>query len=315
MIEIIIITHNRIESLRRTIKSILDSKLCDCKITILDNCSNDGTFEYLQQLEREIENLIPIRNTVNIGPVGNLLRAYEIASEDYLWIICDDDQYDFEKIDETLSYLELNKPDVLLVGAQIPQRDGGIFNVKGFKSKISGEVDLVEIGYYFTFLPSAIISKSRLHSCNFQEAFEVADTYFPQMFWIRHIFDSNWNVHVSKYAHIIRPSIDHGLASDFRHLNGYLKAVGIILDNKYKSKMAERMYGSSLLSYAKFMAKKIIKDRHYKKIEAGELNKHLMLIDTHKKIIFLVMRLLVSFIPAKALGLGIKITRIRMGRK
>lgn len=315
MIEIIIITYNRIESLRRTIKCILDSKLCGCKITIIDNCSNDGTFEYLQQMERVFDNFIPIRNAINIGPVGNLLRAYEMASEDYLWIICDDDQYDFEKVDETLSYIEINRPDVLLVGTQVPQREGGIFNKNGFQSKILGENDLVEIGYYFTFLPSAIILKNRLHACNFREAFEIADTYFPQMFWIRHIFDPSWNVHVSKYAHITRPPIDHGLASDFRHLNGYLKAVGIISDVKYKNKMAERIYGSTSLKYAKFIAKKIIKDRYYKKIDAEELNQHLMLVDTRKKIIFLAVRLLVSFIPAKVINLSINIQKTRMSRQ
>ena len=90
-LQIILVSYNRCKKLRKTLAKILghDSPIRNCSITILDNKSTDGTSEFIEFLCKKHQNIVHVIHNRNIGGNANIARAFEIASMQYLWILCD----------------------------------------------------------------------------------------------------------------------------------------------------------------------------------------------------------------------------------
>ena len=95
-LEIILITYNRKNKLDETLKSLLaeDSPVRNCSLTLLNNASTDGTDELIEDYVSRHPNVTHIRRKRNAGADANTCLAYELASKEYLWVLCDDDKYD-----------------------------------------------------------------------------------------------------------------------------------------------------------------------------------------------------------------------------
>ncbi|MBR4591978.1 MAG: glycosyltransferase family 2 protein [Elusimicrobiaceae bacterium] len=115
-LEILLPTYNRKKHLERTLQQILaeDLPLKQVSITVLDNGSTDGTSELLSRYTAQYPNLKHIRHPKNIGGNANITRAFEMAKAEYVWVLADDDEYDFSHAEELAQALE-KKPDALLV--------------------------------------------------------------------------------------------------------------------------------------------------------------------------------------------------------
>lgn len=61
------------------------------EIVLLDNHSDDGTFEYLETCAATDNRIRIVRNTENIGPIANFQQIPEHVKGDYLLILSDDD--------------------------------------------------------------------------------------------------------------------------------------------------------------------------------------------------------------------------------
>ena len=116
---ILLVTYNRKEYLKRTFKQILavDSPIKDLDITILDNASTDGSSELIDEYSKSFPNIKHIRHVANIGGNANICRAFELAAssgKEYVWVLCDDDKYNFSNWDEVKSSID-NKDDIICV--------------------------------------------------------------------------------------------------------------------------------------------------------------------------------------------------------
>ncbi|WP_428081758.1 glycosyltransferase family 2 protein [Candidatus Avelusimicrobium fimicolum] len=96
-LQIVLITYNRKAELERTLRTLLadDSPIKNCDITVLDNRSTDGTDQIIQNFAQTHPNLHNRCNKYNVGLGGNLIKAMELADKKYLWILCDDDFFDW----------------------------------------------------------------------------------------------------------------------------------------------------------------------------------------------------------------------------
>lgn len=96
-LEVFLITYNRKPSLTSTLGQIFNdnSPIKNLDITILDNCSTDGTTELIKEFAGKYSNINHIRHNRNIGGNANIARAFELASKKYIWILCDDDSFDW----------------------------------------------------------------------------------------------------------------------------------------------------------------------------------------------------------------------------
>lgn len=167
-LQIILITYNRSRYLRRTLERILSdqSPIRDYDITIFDNHSTDDTCEIINAFKDNHPNLKHLRHHVNIGGNANIARALESRSKDYLWILCDDDDYDWT----SWSLLE-----------SAIARGDELICVSTFNLKNDNKEDFRYLVNQMTFLPANIYSKKLLSEAAIRNIHDNIATMFPQL--------------------------------------------------------------------------------------------------------------------------------------
>lgn len=91
-INCVVVTYNRLDLLKENIEALLSQTYKLNKIIILDNNSDDGTLEYLEE-HKENELFKIIRLEKNIGGAGGFSYGIKCAIEegcDWVWIMDDD---------------------------------------------------------------------------------------------------------------------------------------------------------------------------------------------------------------------------------
>lgn len=150
-LEIVIITYNRSKLLENTLIQFLNSPFRNCKMTILNNCSTDNTISVCEKYLDEFSDIGLLTNKINIGADANILRAVEIVSLDYLWIVCDDDDYDFSYCDDIIDCIVNDKVDIINMGAHMEDE-------WKFGGQLKSVKDFVNAGYPFfkaaSFVPN-----------------------------------------------------------------------------------------------------------------------------------------------------------------
>lgn len=96
-IDVVIVTFNRIEKLKKAIMSFEQQRLLPNRIVIVNNNSNDGTREFLEKWKSEKSNFskVIINLKENIGGSGGFSRGIRyLMDHDAEWIwVSDDDAY------------------------------------------------------------------------------------------------------------------------------------------------------------------------------------------------------------------------------
>ena len=235
-LEIIIITYNRKNKLKKTLQTLIteNSPIKDFNITILDNASDDGTNELCEAFCKEYTNFKYIRNKYNIGISGNTIRAFELASKKWLWILCDDDKYDWSGWAEIEDAL---KRDYDIVHTTYTD---GIRN-ETTPYKLNEEI----------FLPTAIYNTRNIDSAFFQNAYGIAYTFCPSHALNCKIINQKGKIFVPEKKVVIQTYNDkcnliraprkwlyHKL-DNFQLLAGYIAAYQLIEDKKIKEECCD----------------------------------------------------------------------------
>ena len=105
-VSILIPVFNRRQFIAECIQSALDQTFTDFEVVIVDNASDDGTWEICQRFATQYARVRVFRNETNIGPVRNWLRCIEEAKGQYGKLLFSDDLMMPEFLAETLPYLE-----------------------------------------------------------------------------------------------------------------------------------------------------------------------------------------------------------------
>ena len=95
-ISVLIPLYNRMRYIKECIDSALNQTFQDYEIIIRDNCSTDGSFEFVQEnFSQQIsEGKIKLfRNEKNIGEGGSVNRLFNDATGKYFTILHSDDAY------------------------------------------------------------------------------------------------------------------------------------------------------------------------------------------------------------------------------
>ncbi len=116
-LEIFILTHNRAEMLRHSIKSCLAQTIKGLSIIVLDNASTDHTSEVVASYQNP--NLHYFRAKDNEGALGNILRCQQLCKKKYVMIFHDDDQLHPQYIEHAYSQLQaIPKANVIVSNAR-----------------------------------------------------------------------------------------------------------------------------------------------------------------------------------------------------
>ena len=101
---IVIVTYNRIELLKECLKHALNQTLPAEHIIVVDNCSTDGTKEYLQEYLKTSEKICVVSEKSNIGGAGGfhdgLKYAYDNTDSEWYMLIDDDAMLDHTCMEE-----------------------------------------------------------------------------------------------------------------------------------------------------------------------------------------------------------------------
>ena len=167
-LQIIIVTYNRRHFLERTLQQLLDEKspVRDFSITVLDNNSTDGTEELVKQFQLTHSHLKHHKNAYNLGLGGNIARALEMGTKDYLWVLCDDDVYDFSNWAEVEQAVERGEKCLCVSRYALPE-----------EHKHQPEYQLLQM----TFLPATIYHKSVFSDTVIRNAQDNIYTLFPHL--------------------------------------------------------------------------------------------------------------------------------------
>lgn len=91
-VTVVIVTYNRIGLLRKCLCAISKQTVVPNHILVIDNCSTDGTQEFMSKEQKE-QRVIYTRLKKNIGGAGGFYEGIKKAMElndDYFWIMDDD---------------------------------------------------------------------------------------------------------------------------------------------------------------------------------------------------------------------------------
>ncbi len=147
-LSIVVLTHNAVKYTKKAVKSIQDNTVIPYELIIIDNCSTDGTQEYLEQLKADGVISTLILNEENRGVAGGRNQGVAEATGDIV-VFLDNDVEVKSNWDLTISQ-HLDDPKVAIVGKM------GV-NVVTFRPLIfekptsyPAEVDVVA-GFCFAF--------------------------------------------------------------------------------------------------------------------------------------------------------------------
>ena len=87
LLSIVVPTYNRVGLLRQTVASALAQDHDDFELVVVDDASEDGTWEYLRGLSR----VRAYRNPTRLGLAANKNRAISLSGGRYVYVLQDDD--------------------------------------------------------------------------------------------------------------------------------------------------------------------------------------------------------------------------------
>jgi len=247
-INIFLITYNRVENLERTLDKLLakDSPIKDYEIKILDNASTDETESFCKRLVEKCPNVLYKRNRINIGLSGNIIKAMESADKKWLWVLCDDDDYDWSRWDEIDDALASDMYDIVHTTYTIGHRN------ETYPYLINEEA----------FIPTPIYNTKHITPSTMQNAYAMAYTLLPHHAIGCKVINENGRFFVPKERMVLQGKNDkynflrmpkQGLfhrLSRYQILAGYITAYQLIEDPEIRRECCDVLCLGSDFEYS-----------------------------------------------------------------
>ena len=240
LLDIFIITYNRANKLNKTLEQVLsqNSPIKDFEITIIDNNSTDHTKEIVEKFQTTNPNLKYIKNKYNIGGNANIARTFELYQKDYIWILCDDDDFDWTSWQDVVDGIN-KKADCIIVG----HCDNPKYN-------------LIQTFAQTTFLPATIYKTSNIDETVIANMQYNISNMFPHLALSTKLINENKTFKISDkpivlyggdetmalektYTRGYEKSNIHPFFTNCLYLAGYTNALMLIKDRKFRQKLAQ----------------------------------------------------------------------------
>lgn len=118
-ISIITATYNSLPFIKETYESIRSQTYEDWEWCVTDDCSNDGTYEFLCDLASTDERIIVNRNINNCGAAVTRNFSLSISSGEYLAFIDSDDLWTANKLSDQLEFMLANNYEFTFTAYEI----------------------------------------------------------------------------------------------------------------------------------------------------------------------------------------------------
>ena len=128
-ISVIMPTYNSGKWIYQVVRSILNQKfketLFDMELIIVDDCSTDGTYGYLKELQKEFpKEIILFKNEENKGLAFGVNLGLEIATGEWITIVDHDDLWDRDRIYAIWDQIEKDFFPIITAGHRVQTNKG-----------------------------------------------------------------------------------------------------------------------------------------------------------------------------------------------
>ncbi len=204
-LQIILITYNRANKVQKVLEQFFykDSPVYDYDFLVLDNNSTDNTKEIVEQFAQTHPNVKYRKNKYNLGISGNIAKAMEIADKDYVWIIGDDDIYDFSNWKEVENAINNNEKIICVARYALPD-----------KYKNNPAYQLLQL----TFITGGIYSTKLFNDTIIKNVFDNIYTIFPHICPTVQFINDNGKIYV-----VHKAISDNGMdmaTTDYSYIRG-----------------------------------------------------------------------------------------------
>jgi glycosyltransferase involved in cell wall biosynthesis len=137
-VDVLMATYNGRSFVREQIDSILNQTHLNIRLLVCDDCSTDGTHEYVSRLLSSLPNAVVYRNPTNLGTVKTFEALLQRVASPYFAFADQDDVWLTDKIERSLSLmiekdLQLVYSDLEVVDATLRQIAPSMWKYSGVK--------------------------------------------------------------------------------------------------------------------------------------------------------------------------------------
>lgn len=206
-LQIVLITYNREKHAKHMLETLLadNAPTKDFNILVLDNNSTDGTAQVVKELQAKHPNLSYQKNPYNIGLGANIARALEVANQEYMWLLGDDDMIHFEAWPDVEKAIAENKEIIVTARYTIPT---------------GKEQDLAFLMLQMSLISACIFKTSLFSDTVLTNVINNVYTLFPHLAPIV----AYLNHHSGKGIYLLpRPLVSNGMVAetDCSYIRGY----------------------------------------------------------------------------------------------
>ena len=168
-----IITYNQEDVIGRALDSVLKQKEWGLyRVIICDDCSTDGTWEVIQQYQKNYPEIIyPYRNEKNLGIYGNMERADSLLPESDLYTdLSGDDAYCegyFQSIQQLIKEKNIDTDEAIGIYS-----DWKIISPNGKETAFSQQLSMSNYRLWSLYIRGCITSRSVMVTKKVRESYE-----------------------------------------------------------------------------------------------------------------------------------------------
>ena len=169
--EVIIITYNQEDLIKRSIESVINQTLKPSRVCIYDDCSNDNTIGVINEVIKNSE--IPFSvysHEVNQGIFKNIAVAFNNATQDIVCALAGDDEYDLNLLENLRNFIirhniDISKdiwviPDVQIIQKNAKKKDliqSNLNKYTPFEYVLAGRILSFEVGLSLSAAKKSVI--------------------------------------------------------------------------------------------------------------------------------------------------------------
>lgn len=237
-ISIIVPNYNHLKFLSQRLDTIFNQTFQDFEVILLDDCSIDGSWEYLKTFENHTKVSHCIRNETNSGsPFKQWKKGIDLAKYDWIWIAESDDFSDLTFLEKIINKTLDDDIGIVFCRSDVVDKFGEIsetlftptslgitedkFMSQNRNGKINGKIALKKYFAFINLIPNASACIFRKPSSFPMKALEMKKVG-DWVFWIERAAEGNI-VYVAESLNYFRthPNVTRAISSanDFQ---GYL---------------------------------------------------------------------------------------------
>lgn len=180
-ISVIIVTYNRINYLESAIKSVLSQSFADFELIVVNNGSNDGTYELCQRYSLEDDRIKLINIEVNKGAARGRNMGIDAALGEYITIVDDDDYCENQMLEHLIGLANKYNSDISICGSYNDFGDKVepyfVFEELLVLDKVRGLEELLKRIKYNVAPPTKLFRKKLFENIRFKEGTLIDDIH------------------------------------------------------------------------------------------------------------------------------------------